>query len=266
MPLHTSPAISTDITLCHAIGQLAVEAAEAILAIYAQEFAVDHKEDKSPVTEADRAAHHIIAAGLARLTPHIPVISEEETSNHAAAAAGEFWLVDPLDGTKSFIRRKGEFTVNIGLIRGNSPVLGVVQVPVTGKLYGGVVNEGAWMQDKTGPQRAIRVAKPAPDGLNVVVSHSHLDEHTKAYVDALTVKTTVSAASSLKFCAVAEGTADIYPRFGPTMEWDTAAGHAVLGAAGGLVLTPEGTPFTYGKPDYRNGFFIAYGSEELLKA
>ncbi|MBI1275656.1 3'(2'),5'-bisphosphate nucleotidase CysQ [bacterium] len=265
MSPHPATSSHPDIALCQAIGQLAVEAAEAVLAVYAGEFTVERKDDKSPVTEADTAAHHIIAAGLARLTPHIPVISEEETSNHAAAAADEFWLVDPLDGTKSFIKRTGEFTVNIGLIRNHQPALGVVQVPVTGKLYGGVVGMGAWLREKTGPERAIRTLAPSKDGLNVVMSQSHLDDDTRAFVAHLQVKSAIKAGSSLKFCAVADGSADIYPRFAPTMEWDTAAGHAVLNAAGGLVLTPEGKPFTYGKPDYRNGHFIAYGSRELLK-
>lgn len=241
---------------------LAYEAGQIIMRHYGEEKALDivHKHDASPVTEADLDANRHIVAGLAKLTPDIPIISEEGEQNESHRHAPCFWLVDPLDGTKSFIRRTGQFTVNIGLIKRGVPILGVVGIPVQDDYYFTGVDGQAWRRiGETQPQRIKCRSMPAR-ALRVVASHSHRTPETDAFIATLPgVEKLVSAASSLKFCMIAKGEADIYPRFGPTMEWDTAAGHAVLLAAGGGMETPEGRPFQYGKPGYLNGNFIARG-------
>jgi 3'(2'), 5'-bisphosphate nucleotidase len=240
--------------------KLALKAGEVILEIYAvDDQGAREKADRTPVTEADLRAEAVILAGLAELAPDIPVIAEE------SVAAGRvptdlgtaFWLVDPLDGTKEFLSHNGEFTVNIALVEQGVPVLGVVHAPAIGLTYVGAPGL-AEMTDAEGihPLNAV----PAPDeGFRALVSRSHLDPDTEKWLADLPVASFVQAGSSLKFCRIAEGTADVYPRFGRTMEWDIAAGHAVVQAAGGTVRTVAGPPLQYGKPGLDNPPFVAYG-------
>ncbi|MBJ6981294.1 3'(2'),5'-bisphosphate nucleotidase CysQ [Luteimonas sp. MC1572] len=248
-------------------GVLAVarDAAAAIMAVYAGEFAVEHKADASPLTAADMAAHRCIVAGLAALTPDIPVLSEESAQVPPATRHGwrTFWLVDPLDGTREFIKRNGEFTVNIALVDDGVPVFGVIQAPVTGVLWHGTPGVGAWRCDADG-ERAIQTRRPATMPLTVAASRSHLDTRTAALMARIGEHATIGLGSSLKFCLLAEGGMDAYPRFGPTSEWDTAAGQAILEAAGGCVLDPRGRPFRYNQRDtLLNGDFIALGDPQL---
>ncbi|WP_025321932.1 3'(2'),5'-bisphosphate nucleotidase CysQ [Deferrisoma camini] len=243
--------------------ELAEAAAAEILRIYEGDIQVEEKGDRSPLTEADRAAHRVIAEGLARAFPDVPVLSEEgrEIPYATRRAWSRFWLVDPLDGTKEFIKRNGEFTVNIALVEGGRPVLGVIHVPVQGRVYWGDVASGAWTRQAGGEPRPIRVRRPDPArGLVVVQSRSHPSPETEAYLKGLPVAESIAAGSSLKLCAVAEGRADLYPRLGPTMEWDTAAGQAIVEAAGGRVETLDGEPLRYNKPDLRNPYFVAKGA------
>lgn len=228
---------------------------------FGQHGTVTDKADNSPVTEADLAANQHIVKRLRALSPEIPVISEESRNLDAPAAlqSGVFWCVDPLDGTKSFIKGMDEFTVNIGLIRDYAPALGVVYAPARSTLYWGVTGDAAWKQVDGGKAQRIRARKMPAEGATVFVSRSHKSFETDLYLRNISVAEEVPSGSSIKFCLVAEGVADLYPRFGPTMEWDTAAGQAVLEAAGGSMTTPEGHPFRYGKPEFRNGYFIAQG-------
>jgi 3'(2'), 5'-bisphosphate nucleotidase len=248
-------------TLLAALLDLADEAGREIMRHYAADAAVSLKADQSPVTAADEAGEAIILAGLARLTPDIPVVAEEAVAAGRMPVVGDghFWLVDPLDGTKEFIQKRGEFTVNIGLIEARRPVLGVVTAPAIDTAWWGAVGLGA-MRRKAGVTEPIAVRAAAADGrLVAVASRSHRDPETDAWLARHGITETLSCGSSLKFCAVAEGRADVYPRFGRTMEWDTAAGHAVLRAAGGEVTTVDGQPFRYTKPDFANdGGFIAW--------
>jgi 3'(2'), 5'-bisphosphate nucleotidase len=240
---------------------LAGRAGALILEHYDVDVAVRAKADASPVTVADEAAEALILEGLARLTPSIPVIAEETVAaGHVPEiGADRFWLVDPLDGTKEFLSRNGEFTVNIALIEGREPVLGVVLAPALGKVWWGARGAGAMLREGEG-ERPI-AARPRPArGVVAVASRSHNDPATQAFLDQAGDAERNSAGSSLKFCLIAEGRADVYPRFGPTMEWDTAAGHAVLDAAGGTVTTKDGAPFRYRKPGFRNPEFIARGA------
>ena len=241
---------------------LAVEAGQAIMKIYGKDFAVSQKSDASPVTEADVAAEKIILAGLKRYFPQIPVVSEEEFSAGHKVAIGEtFFLVDPLDGTKEFISRNGEFTVNIGLIHKGIPVMGVVYAPALGQVFAGQLGHGA--SKASTPELSfvsIKARACPPEGPIILASRSHLDAETKAFIEAQKPAGLSNAGSSLKFCRLAEGVADLYPRFGRTMEWDTAAGHAVLLAAGGSLTQPDGTPLPYGKDGFANGAFIAKGA------
>ena len=249
----------------------AEHAGKAILAYYAEaeEILVREKSDKSPVTEADLASEDSILAFLAKLSPDVPVISEEQAEAGKMPAVGErFWLVDPLDGTKEFLERNGEFTVNIALIEGGRPIAGVVHAPALAMTWAGVVaksdnggDSGRAMFSQTDhPAMDIRVREAPPEGITVVASRRHgSGERLEALLADYCVKDRVSAGSSIKFCLVASGRADLYPRFGRTMEWDTAAGHAVLAAAGGRVETVEGAALTYGKPGFENPFFIAKG-------
>jgi len=242
---------------------LARRAGEVVLEVYATDFAVRGKDDASPVTEADERAEAVILAGLAALTPGIPVVAEEAAAAGKLPAVGErFWLVDPLDGTKEFIRRNGEFTVNIALIEAGQPVLGVVLAPALGRLYGGAAGVGAFVEDEQG-RRSIRCRVPPAEGLTVVASRSHGDAAAlDAFLAGRKVALQVSAGSSLKLCLVAAGEADLYPRLGRTMEWDIAAGHAVLAAAGGRVTEIDGRPMGYAKPDFANPHFVAWGFED----
>lgn len=217
------------------------------------------KPDRSPVTDADEEAEKLILAELARDFPDVPVVAEEAAAAGKLVEAGRhFFLVDPVDGTKEFVKRGGEFTVNIGEIVDGKPVAGVVLAPAIGRLFVGQLGEGAF-EISSGMTRAISARVPAADGLVAVSSRSHPDARTDELLKTLVIKGQTNAGSSLKFCLVAAGEADIYPRAGQTMEWDTGAGHAVLAAAGGTVTTWEGAPFLYGKPGFLNGPFIARG-------
>jgi 3'(2'), 5'-bisphosphate nucleotidase len=217
------------------------------------------KADRSPVTDADEEAEALILAELARHFPGVPVVAEEAAAAGKLTKAGaHFFLVDPVDGTKEFLKRGGEFTVNIGEIVSGEPIAGVVLAPAIGRLFAGQVGEGAF-EISAGVTRAISARAPASDGLVAVSSRSHPDAATDELLRTLPIKGHTNAGSSLKFCLVAAGEADIYPRAGQTMEWDTGAGHAVLSAAGGRVTTWDGAPFRYGKPGFLNGPFIARG-------
>lgn len=239
------------------LAEAAREAGDAILEVVRRGFDVEAKHDASPVTEADRAAELIILAALARAAPGVPVIAEEEVAAGRIPAHKDiYFLVDPLDGTKEFVRGGDDYTVNIGLIEHGSPKAGVVFAPATGALHRGCVGMGAWV-DEAGARREIRT-RPRGEQLTAVGSKSHLNQATVDYLDeAVGSCGFVAVGSSLKFCILAEGQADIYPRASPTSEWDTAAGHAVLLAAGGLVDGPDGTSLSYGKRAFLNRAFVA---------
>ena len=234
-------------------------AGESILKVYNRPgaVAVASKDDASPLTEADLAAHHALVAGLTALSGAVPVVSEEdEASLVHRLPSGCFWLIDPLDGTKEFIARNGEFTVNVALVVDGEPVFGVVHAPVIDQLFVGVRGEGAF-RERAGRRESIRVATRGAAPMRVVASRSHMTDATAAYLTRLGAHTLVQAGSSLKFCRVAEGAADAYPRIGPTAEWDTAAAQAVLEAAGGVVHDLNGRPLRYGKTVNRNEGFVA---------
>jgi 3'(2'), 5'-bisphosphate nucleotidase len=245
------------VRLMDELADAAREAGAAILEVVRRGFEVESKHDTSPVTEADRAAELIILAALARAAPGVPVIAEEEVAAGRIPAHDDtYFLVDPLDGTKEFIRGGDDYTVNIGLIAGGTPKLGVVFAPATGRLHGGIVGEGAWLDEGSG--RTPIETRRRGELTTAVASKSHLNQATIDYLEAAVGNCGyVSVGSSLKFCIVAEGRADIYPRAAPTSEWDTAAGHAVLLAAGGLVDGPDGNPLRYGKPAFLNRAFVA---------
>ncbi len=245
--------------LLQAIIPIAEDAGRATLTYYGSTTATA-KADGSPVTAADQAAEDIILPRLRALTPDIPVVSEEEAANGLTpdVTGDRFWLVDPLDGTKEFINGNGEFTVNIALIEHGAPILGVVVIPARAQTYAGAGPGTATLTDAQGT-RAIATRRTPAAGLTVVGSRSHGDASAMdAFLAGRQVAEFRSAGSSLKLCLIAAGEADLYPRLGTTMEWDIAAGHAVLTAAGGRVTTVQGEPFTYGKPDYRNPHFAAY--------
>ena len=254
------PPALRDAQLLERVAAAAREAGEAVLAVYCHEIDVRAKGDASPLTLADEHAEAVILRHLAQLTPRVPVISEEEAAAGRIPRVGRrFWLVDPLDGTKEFIERNGEFTVNIALIEDGAPRLGVVHAPALGLLFSGGVGLGAWVHDASGV-REIRCRAVPDAGVTVVASRSHGDEQALArYLAGRTVAAQTCAGSSLKFCLVAQGSADLYPRLGRTMEWDTAAGHAVLAAAGGRVTTLDGAELRYGKPGLDNPHFVARG-------
>ncbi|HEY9193022.1 MAG TPA: 3'(2'),5'-bisphosphate nucleotidase CysQ [Methyloversatilis sp.] len=236
------------------------DAGRCVMEVYATDFEVADKSDKSPVTLADKKADEVIVARLKTLTPDIFIVSEESTEAGQRPADGApFWLVDPLDGTKEFINRNGEFTVNVALIEQGRPVLGVVFAPALGRMFSGIGGVGAWLEDESG-SRVISCRVPPAEGLTVVASRSHGDaEALDAFLAGRKVASLRNAGSSLKICLVAAGEADVYPRLGRTMEWDIAAGHAVLVAAGGRIERVDGSPFTYGKPDFANPHFAAWG-------
>ena len=245
--------------------RLALEAGARIMEIYAaDDFEIRTKSDASPVTEADEAADALIAAGLRAAFPDIPLITEEQAASHAQRAE-TFLIVDPLDGTKEFVQRRGDFTVNIAYVENGVPIRGVVYAPAKRRLFytradGRSVEEtGALDPDAPGPTQPLSVSTPDNGALMVVASKSHRDAATDDYIARYRVRDMTSAGSSLKFCLVATGEADLYPRLGRTMEWDTAAGDAVLRGAGGRVVRmDDGTPLPYGKPGYENPFFIAH--------
>ena len=242
-----------------AVREIAHEAGRRILDVYERGFTVEHKEDRSPLTEADRAAHEIITSQLQALTPDIPVLSEESAAVDYATRAGwkRFWLVDPLDGTKEFINRNGEFTVNIALIEGNRPVLGVVYVPVPALTYYACAGQGAHKQKGECAIQPVRVRRFDGGKPMVVASRSHAGPETEAFLRNIGEHDVVSMGSALKLCLVAEGTADVYPRLGPTMEWDTAAAQCVVEAAGGRVTDLNRQPLVYNKPSLLNPWFLA---------
>ncbi|MCT2541048.1 3'(2'),5'-bisphosphate nucleotidase CysQ [Sedimentimonas flavescens] len=252
--------------------RLALEAGDKIMEIYnSPEFEVKSKSDASPVTEADEAADALISEGLAEAFPQVAQVTEEQAASHGQQVS-TFLIVDPLDGTKEFVQRRGDFTVNIAYVLEGVPVRGVVYAPAKGRLFytladGRSVEEVGPEFDKETPgvQTPITVSMPDNRGLMVVASKSHRDQATDDYIAQYGVKDMTSAGSSLKFCLVATGEADLYPRLGRTMEWDTAAGDAVLRGAGGeMVRFDDHTPFTYGKPGFENPFFIAYAPGVLL--
>jgi 3'(2'), 5'-bisphosphate nucleotidase len=253
--------------LARLFGVIAVRAGEVILKARADTCRPDYKADGSPVTAADLAADEAIRACLERNLPDLPVVTEETCATAPRVNAERFILVDPLDGTKEFIQGRSEFTVNIALIEHGTPVAGAVYAPALHQLYVGGTNAYKLDTRTTGggelsfsKMHPIAVRRAPPEGCRAVVSRSHLDPATRQWVERHGISDLAPSGSSLKFCAIAEGEADVYPRLAPTMEWDTAAGHAVLLAAGGTVTDLNGSPMRYGKPDYRNGDFIAWGT------
>lgn len=259
-------------TLTNVMRKLALEAGDIIMDIYnADDFEVKSKSDDSPVTAADEAADAHISAGLRAAFPDVTLITEEQADSHALSAT-TFLIVDPLDGTKEFIHRRGDFTVNIAYVKDGSPVRGVVYAPAKGRLFyttadGTSVEEvGALDKDIIGTTVPISVSTPDNTALMVVASKSHRDQATDDYINKYAVNDMKSAGSSLKFCLIATGEADLYPRVGRTMEWDTAAGHAVLTGAGGEVVRfDDHSTLTYGKADFANPFFIAFAPGIDLK-
>lgn len=252
--------------------RLALEAGDTIMEIYgAEDFDVRSKSDDSPVTAADEAADAIIHAGLLKAFPDAPIVTEEQSGTHDLEVS-TFFIVDPLDGTKEFVQRRGDFTVNIAWVENGVPVRGVVYAPAKNRLFwtladGRTVEEmGPFDKDTVGETKHISVSEPDNSALLVVASKSHRDQATDDYIGKYAVSDMKSAGSSLKFCLVATGEADLYPRVGRTMEWDTAAGHAVLTGAGGHVVRfDDHTPLVYGKAGFANPFFIAYAPGVSLK-
>ncbi|WP_375542846.1 3'(2'),5'-bisphosphate nucleotidase CysQ [Aliiroseovarius crassostreae] len=252
--------------------RLALEAGDVIMEIYnSDDFEVKSKSDDSPVTAADEAADALISKGLRAAFPDVLLVTEEQADSHGQQA-DEFLIVDPLDGTKEFIHRRGDFTVNIAYVKDGTPIRGVVYAPARDRMFftradGQSVEElGPFRKEHQGDVKEIHVSTPDNDALMVVASKSHRDQATDDYINKYNVKDSKSAGSSLKFCLVATGEADLYPRVGRTMEWDTAAGHAVLNGAGGAVVRfDDHSPLTYGKPIYENPFFIAYANGVDLK-
>jgi 3'(2'), 5'-bisphosphate nucleotidase len=240
---------------------MALEAGRAVLDIYGSDFGVSYKSDSSPLTEADRRSHRIISARLAEAAPEVPVLSEEGKGVPYESRRGwrSFFLVDPLDGTKEFVNRNGEFTVNIALIEEGRPVMGVVHVPVGGATYYAARGLGAYRLGEGGEAGRIAVREAPEEGLVAVASRSHASPGLEEFLGGLRVRERVSRGSSLKFCLVAEGGADIYPRLGPTWEWDTGAGHAVVEEAGGSVTDLAGSPLAYNKESLKHEGFVVIG-------
>lgn len=249
-----------------AVIALAEEAARRILAVYATAFDVEHKDDASPLTAADLASHACIVEGLERITPEIPVLSEESAEGVATDLRRRWpllWVVDPLDGTREFVKRNGEFTVNIALVEDGVARFGVIQQPVTGALWHAEPGRGAFRRE-AGVDAAIATRRPAVAPLRVAASRSHRDTRTEGFIAGLGEVEPMAQGSSLKFCRIAEGGMDVYPRFGPTSEWDTAAGQAIVEAAGGLVVDSRGRPLRYNQRDtLLNGDFLALGDPAL---
>ena len=252
-----------DQALLSAVERIALEAGDAIMSVYAREFSVEEKADKSPLTEADKTAHNVIMRGLQALPVKIPILSEEDVEGFAGAdAKGRYWLVDPLDGTKEFIKRNGEFTVNIALIENGKPVLGVVTAPALKIGYLAAQGLGAFKVEADGQRKAIAVAgEPKAEATwRVVGSRSHPSPDLAAWLDKLGGHTLLPMGSSLKLCLIAEGCADAYPRLGPTCLWDTGAAHAIVTQAGGRVETLEGSALSYANPSEKlNPYFVVCG-------
>ncbi|MHA6346271.1 3'(2'),5'-bisphosphate nucleotidase CysQ [Roseivivax sp. CAU 1761] len=258
--------------LTRVMRRLALEAGDRIMEIYnSDDFEVKTKSDESPVTEADEAADRLISDGLRAAFPDTPLVTEEQSQSHDQSVS-TFLIVDPLDGTKEFVQRRGDFTVNIAYVEDGLPTRGVVYAPAKDRLFytgatGAAVEEqGPFDRETPGETRPLKVSDPDNAALMVVASKSHRDADTDDYIGKYGVRDMTSAGSSLKFCLVATGEADLYPRLGRTMEWDTAAGHAVLAGAGGRVVRfDDHTPLTYGKPGFANPFFIAHAPGVELK-
>ncbi len=252
--------------LLEGLAEAALAAGAAIQRHVEAGVTAERKSDDSPVTAADREAEAILLAALARIDPQTPVVAEEEASAGRIPPVGSrFYLVDPLDGTREFVRGGSDFTVNVGLVEDGAPTLGLIYASARAEMFAGDVARGvAWRADQpvdaslASARVALRVREPART-LAVVASKSHGDLATERYLAQLEIGERLNVGSSLKFALVADGRADLYPRTGPTMEWDTAAGHAILLAAGGRMAAPDGTPFRYGKPGFRNGGFTASG-------
>lgn len=245
---------------------IARDAARRIMQVHDAGFDVVRKADASPLTEADLASHRCIVAGLEALTPEVPVLSEESADvipAHVRRGWRRLWVVDPLDGTREFIKRNNEFCINIALVDDGVPVFGLILAPVTGVAWHGVPGQGAYRLDGDG-ERRITVRKPAVAPLRVAASRSHLDPRTHALMQRIGRTEAIGMGSALKFCLLAEGGMDVYPRFAPTSEWDTAAGQAILEAAGGSLLDPRGRAFRYNQREsLLNGDFIALGDASL---
>ncbi len=257
--------LNISLAVVNQVRDLAKRAGDEIMNIFNTGFEVETKDDSSPVTEADRVAESLIIRTIrGYITDSLPIVGEEAfAAGNAPDVAGKsFWLVDALDGTKEFIRRGNDFTVNIALIENARPILGVVYAPATDDAYWGSIH-GAFAETGGEQPRKIACRQPAADGLVAVVSRSHRTSRVDDYLKRFTVKKEISSGSSLKFCQVAVGGADIYPRLGRTMEWDTAAGHAVLRFAGGRVIDLEDNELRYGKPGFENPDFVAWGAQEV---
>ncbi|MCQ4162335.1 3'(2'),5'-bisphosphate nucleotidase CysQ [Roseomonas sp. GC11] len=252
----------TDAELLALASRLARHASDAILTVRAAGFAVEHKDDMSPVTAADRLAEAIIVEGLREATPDIPVVAEEEVSGGAElTATPRYWLVDPLDGTREFAAGRAEFTVNIGLVEKGVAKLGAVAIPAASEVFTGIVGMGAWKEDGAGNIRPIQARRVPEEGLVVMASRHYKDDpKLPAFLKGKKVQSIIQIGSAVKFCRLAEGVADVYPRFGRTMEWDTAAPEAVLVAAGGRVARFDGSPIGYGKPGWENPPFLCQGA------
>ena len=252
--------MSNSIKATEDIAEIAQKAGDIIMQYYNNEMIVATKSDGSPVTAADQAAEDYIIPALNSVVPGIPIVAEESVSagNIPDISNGTFWLIDPLDGTKEFINRNGDFTVNIGLIESGTPTMGVIVTPINNCIWTGSLTDGA-CKFLNGTQQIIETRQANKTKMTVVASRSHRSPELESFISKLEVEHSISRGSSLKFCLIAEGEADIYPRTGPTMEWDTAAGHAILIAAGGSVTNFDGTTFRYGKPNFLNGWFIAQG-------
>ena len=255
--MQQAQAILSNEELLHGLQQLVLQAGQAIMQVYGQaDFGVEQKKDDSPVTQADLAAHYVLVDGLAKLTPNIAIVSEEDPASLEVPRQHScYWLIDPLDGTKEFINRNGQFTVNLALIENNRPSFGFVSTPVDQVLYWGGKDLGCWRAND-GQIDALQT-QPSANPIRVVASKSHLNQATSDFIEALGNTEIVQAGSSLKFVRIAEGEADIYPRMAPTCEWDTGAAQAVLEGAGGSVTQANGDAMEYGKADILNPHFVA---------
>ena len=261
--------LTIDLELLERTRDIALRASEKIMEIYQTDFNVETKGDNSPVTQADKLAEELIIKAIkAEISDLVPIIGEESVEEGTAPKieGNMFWLVDPLDGTKEFVNKNGEFTVNIALIENGIPILGVVDAPAIKTTYWAARSIGAFMQSGDKAAQPITCRTPPTDGLSAMASRSHPSPEVEGFLKNYNIAQRVSSGSSLKFCRVAEGIADIYPRMGRTMEWDTAAGHAVLACAGGRVCKTDGTDLNYAKPGLENPHFIAIGPGIEIKS
>ena len=260
--------LNIGLDLLEQVGDIARRAGQEIMKIYETDFEVEEKADSSPVTEADKAAEELIERSIQMgITDQYPIIGEEAFAAGNAPDIGDtpFWLVDPLDGTKEFVKRNGEFTVNIAIIDAGRPVLGIIHAPVLGQTYWGAA-VGVFMQTGDGDERTIACRQAPADGLTAMVSRSHRSPEMEDFLADYAITGETTSGSSIKFCRIAEGKADLYPRLGRTMEWDTAAGHAIIRFAGGTLTDLDGNELTYGKPGFENPHFIAQGPGVKPKA